>query len=159
MKIPNELTSKLVLVVLALAVSSAVVGTAVAVPMVRSADIVNETILSEDIKNGEVKSQDLANGAVTADKIASGALELETHFVENSVIVEVGQARGVAVSCPSGEQVTGGGYHSDPDMSTYINSPTEGASGIAPGWQTAAQNNGSEDHQLLVFVMCAPAIP
>ena len=46
MRIPNELTSKLVLVVLALAISSAVVGTAVAVPLIKSADIVNETILS-----------------------------------------------------------------------------------------------------------------
>jgi hypothetical protein len=82
-------------------------------------------------------------------------LDLRTHFVDDNIVIEVGQTRGLEVSCPSGEQVTGGGYHADPDMTVYINSPSEGQSGIAVGWQVAASNNGNQAHELVAFVMCA----
>ena len=127
------------LAIIGLASVSAILIPTYAVPSIRSADIVDHTIQSVDI--------------------ASGTLKLKTHFVDETTIVEVGQAKGLTVSCPSGEQVTGGGYSSDPDMSTYINSPSEGASGIATGWQVAAQNNGNQDHGLVAFVMCAQPFP
>jgi hypothetical protein len=167
----TELTSKLVLAIIGITSMGAILVPTYAVPTIRSADIFDETIQSVDIKNGEVKNADLANNAVTSAKIADGTIQeqdiadgvipssgggsITTHFVTDSIVLEIGEQQGFTVECPSGEQVTGGGYVSSPDMSTYINAPHEAASGIAVGWDVAAQNNGNQAHELTAFVMCA----
>ena len=162
-----ELTSKLVLVIIGLTSVSAILVPTYAVPSIRSADIVNETIQSVDIKDGEVKTSDLgtasvtttkiADGAVTSDKLASDALGggIETHFVQDSIILEVGEQQGFTVNCPDGEQVTGGGYSAHPDWSVYINAPSEAASGIPVGWSVAARNDGNQAQQFSGYVICA----
>lgn len=66
-----ELTSKLVLAIIALTSVSAILVPTYAAPSIRSADIVN----------GEVKTDDLANGAVTSPKIS------DTNGVRSSDIV------------------------------------------------------------------------
>ena len=62
------------LAIIALTSVSAILVPTYAVPSIRSADIVDETIQSVDIKNGEVKTVDLA----------SGAIQLDIHKVETS---------------------------------------------------------------------------
>ena len=111
--------------------------------------IENNAITSPKIRDGEVKTPDIANGA----------LHLQIHFVTDSIVLEVGQQRGFVVRCPSGEQVTGGGYNSDPDMPVYINQPNEAQQGIAVGWAVGASNNGNQPHGLTAFVMCAQPFP
>lgn len=132
---------------------------------VRSENIVDGQVRSADIGNGEVKTDDLANSAVTTDKIADGAVTsdklasdiqgIETHFVRDSIILEIGEQRGFTINCPSGEQVTGGGYVGNPDWSIYINAPHEAASGIAVGWDVAARNDGNQAQAFYGFVICA----
>ena len=160
-----ELTSKLVLAIIGITSVSAILVPTYAVPTIRSADIFDETIQSVDIKNGEVKTADLANDAVTTAKIANGAVTsdklasdtlggIETHFVRDSTVLAIGQAGGVQLECPSGEQVTGGGYVTQPEVPAYINAPHEAATGIPVGWDVA-QNNGNQAHGLTGFVICA----
>jgi hypothetical protein len=161
-----ELTSKLVLAIIGITSLGAILVPTYAVPTIRSADIFNETILSEDIKNGEVKTADLAKSAVTTDKIADGAVTsaklasdiqggIETHFVRDSIILEIGEQQGFTIDCPSGEQVTGGGYNANPDWSVYINSPSEASPGIPTGWSVAARNDGTQAQEFNGFVICA----
>jgi hypothetical protein len=161
-----ELTSKLVLAIIGITSVGAILVPTYAVPTIRSGDIFDETIQSVDIKNGEVKNADLANSAVTTDKIADGAVTsaklasdiqggIETHFVRDSIILEIGEQQGFTIDCPSGEQVTGGGYNANPDWSVYINSPSEASPGIPIGWSVAARNDGTQAQEFNGFVICA----
>jgi hypothetical protein len=161
-----ELTSKLVLAIIGITSVGAILVPTYAVPTIRSGDIFDETIQSVDIKNGEVKNADLANSAVTTDKIADGAVTsaklasdiqggIETHFVRDSIILEIGEQQGFTIDCPSGEQVTGGGYIANPDWSVYINSPSEASPGIPTGWSVAARNDGTQAQEFNGFVICA----
>jgi hypothetical protein len=117
--------------------------------LINTNDIADNAITSPKIKDFQVRNPD----------IASSALQLKMHFVRDSIVIEVGQARGLNVNCPSGEQVTGGGYNTMPDMPVYINDPHETQQGIAVGWSVAAKNNGIQPQQLAGFVMCAQRFP
>jgi hypothetical protein len=79
-----ELTSKLVLVIIGLTSVSAILVPTKAVPSIRSADIVDETIQSVDIKNGEVKNADLGTDSVITAKIKNG--EVSTENIASSAI-------------------------------------------------------------------------
>lgn len=162
-----ELTSKLVLAIIGLASVGAILIPTYAVPTIRSTDIFDETIVSADLKDGaavkssdivdgEVKTEDIANGAVTSAKLASDIQGgIETHFVRDSIILEVGEQQGFTIDCPSGEQVTGGGYNANPDWSVYINAPNEAAPGIPVGWTVAARNDGTQAQEFNGYVICA----
>jgi hypothetical protein len=172
-----ELTSKLVLTIIGITSVGAILVPTYAVPTIRSADIFDDTIVSADLKDGaavkssdivdgQVSTADLAKSAVTTDKIADGAVTsaklasdiqggIETHFVQDSIILEVGEQQGFTVNCPDGEQVTGGGYSAHPDWSVYINAPSEAASGIPVGWSVAARNDGNQAQQFSGYVICA----
>jgi hypothetical protein len=172
-----ELTSKLVVAIIGLTSVGAILVPTYAVPTIRSADIFDDTIVSADLKDGaavkssdivdgQVSTADLAKSAVTTDKIADGAVTsaklasdiqggIETHFVRDSIILEIGEQQGFTIDCPSGEQVTGGGYNANPDWSVYINSPSEASPGIPTGWSVAARNDGTQAQEFNGFVICA----
>lgn len=160
---PQELTSKLVLVVLALAISSAIIGTAVAVPLITSADIKDETIQSVDIKNGEVKTSDLADNAVTSTKIAPGAVQLQVTQRTNVITgVNPGTTIIGGVSCNSGETAIGGGYSgfSAAIGVDKVNLVDSHRSVSTNSWQiTVEYESGSSPRDITLYAECVHLTP
>jgi hypothetical protein len=96
----QEMTTKLILVVIGLTSVSAILIPTYAAPAITSADIVDNTIVSADLKDGsavrstdivdgQVNTADLANNAVTSPKIQDGqvnAADLGTDAVTTAKI-------------------------------------------------------------------------
>jgi hypothetical protein len=158
-----ELTSKIVLALIAIVAFSAMtVPAVVAQPgppqgVGGGPPIPNGSITSEMIGDGEVQTQDIADGAVTSEKLAEGAggVQLAIHAVLASVTIPPGEARSVDADCPSGELNTGGGYYStSPNVNVWRNQPVFGDS-----WGASATNSGSQAADLTAFAMCLDTSP
>jgi hypothetical protein len=164
----QEMTTKLILVVIGLTSVSAILVPTYAVPTIRSADIFDETIQSVDIKNGEVKTADLANsavttekianGAVTSNKLASGAVALTTTFRTGQDNVPAGSNSVIHADCNDDEVVTGGGFGFgsvfDRDVEIFLSAP-EGNS-----WRVFADNHhASESALVTVYAVCVTPVP
>lgn len=143
-----ELTSKLVLIIIGLTSVSAILVPTYAVPSIKSADIVNESILSEDIKNGEVKTVDLASDAVTL---------VVTERISDVVIVPPGEQAAAAVECNDDEVVTGGGF----SLSIGSDTVPRSSAPFENGWEAQARNpsTATEDGNLVAVVECAKLVP
>jgi hypothetical protein len=91
------------------------------------AKLPNNSVRSETIVDGQVKTADLANNAVTTGKIADGtiqeddiaddvipdgggAIQLSVQIVTESIQIAPNTESGIAVDCPSGTILTGGGF-------------------------------------------------
>jgi hypothetical protein len=141
-----ELTSKLVLAIIGLTSVSAILVPTYAVPSVKSADIVNETILSEDIKNGQVNTIDLAPGAVKPN----------VHRVQGEgVSVPPGQVVSARADCPSGEIVTGGGIIASNIAGDFGSFPLDENTWAVNG----ATDDDSFNGHIIPFAVCMGASP
>jgi hypothetical protein len=140
-----ELTSKLVLAIIGLTSVSAILVPTYAVPSIRSADIVNETILSEDIKNGQVNTVDLA----------SGAIQLNVHRELADTTIDPGDFGGTSVDCPAGEILTGGGVTAGSGVRVTGSLPFDENT-----WAVTGVNEGSSQQDIRAHALCIdPSIP
>jgi hypothetical protein len=175
----QEMTTKLILVVIGLTSVGAILVPTYAVPTIRSADIFDETIVSADLKDGaavkssdivdsQVNTADLANSAVTTDKIAdgavtsnklaSGAVALTTTFRSEQESVPAGVNTDIHADCNDDEVVTGGGFGFgsvfDRDVEIFLSAP-EGNS-----WRVFADNHhASESALVTVYAVCVTPVP
>jgi hypothetical protein len=93
----QEMTTKLILVVIGLTSFGAILVPTYAVPTIRSADIfdgevktadlANNAVTSPKIQNGQVNTDDLASHAVTTGKIADGMIQ-EQDIADGAVTSE-----------------------------------------------------------------------
>jgi hypothetical protein len=171
-----ELTSKLVLAIIALTSVSAILVPTYAAPSIRSADIVNGEVRTEDLANGAVTNAKIANGAVTTTKIsdtngvqsgdivdgtiqeqdiADGVIpsggQLEVHRVHGDAItLGPNEASTARVDCPSGEILTGGGFNGG-----YFNTHVINSSPLdADTWIVVVYNEGPADAQMDAVALC-----
>ena len=162
------MTTKLILVVIALTSVSAILVPTYAVPTIRSADIVNETIQSVDIKNGEVKNADLANDAVTSPKIKNGEVKTEdlagdavtlvvTERLSGTVFISPGESGTAIAECNDDEVVTGGGFAIGGGNEIFVRTSTVQGN----GWGVSALNpsTATEDGDFGAFAECAKLVP
>jgi hypothetical protein len=165
-----ELTSKLLLAIIALTSVSAILVPTYAAPRITSADIVDGTIQSVDIKNGEVKNADLANDAVTTGKIADGTIQeqdiadgviptgdtqLNTHIVEGpQETLTIAQPAVSEADCPPGEILTGGGFSADFDVHIRANFPSDENT-----WRVVGQTESSDQEILKGWAICLTPSP
>jgi hypothetical protein len=80
----QEMTTKLILVVIGLTSVSAILVPTYAAPAIRSADIVNGEVKTEDLANGAVTNAKIANNAVTSPKIQNG--QVSTDDLANNAV-------------------------------------------------------------------------
>ncbi len=157
-----ELTSKLVLAIIALTAVSAMLVPTYAVPTIRSADIfdgevktadlANNAVTSPKIKNGEVKAEDIAAGV-----IPSGGVQPTVHRVDGETVT-VGpgpdDASATAV-CPDGEIATGGGYVGNPVTILTLSAPNSEGN----GWFASVHTNFSGETEFHGVVQCMDFSP
>jgi hypothetical protein len=168
-----ELTSKLVLALIAIIVVSSVMTV---VPMNASAlTIPNGFITSGMIKDGNVRTQDLADNAVTSPKIADGTIQEQD--IADGVIPDGGgvqptvhevraigtvAAHGVGRAdaiCPDGEIVTGGGFSSPLTNGVALNFFGSAPESDRNAWVVVAQNPGDVDGQFNAVAACMDFSP
>jgi hypothetical protein len=94
-----ELTSKLVVALIAVVAASAMVSAPV-IAQTSAPPIRDNSITSAKIKDGEVKTQDLADGAI----------QLNAHIVQGEITDVPTEGVDADAVCPDGEILTGGGF-------------------------------------------------
>ena len=170
-----ELTSKLVLAIVALAAVSALLVPTYAVPTIRSGDIFDGEVKTADLANGAVTNSKLATDAVTSNKIKNGevkaediaagvipsgggAIVLNPHEVKSdNTQLAPGAESTEHVDCPSGEVVTGGGFVLNGNITVRTSTPSN-AEGT--GWAVSARNDGTQNAVFNVYAICIdPTIP
>ncbi len=173
----TELTTKLVLALIAMvAFSATTVPAVVAQPGLPDGvgggpPIPDNSVTSEKIVDGEVQTEDIADGAVTSAKIEDGTIQSEDivdgvippgvqptiNEVVATVTIPAGESRSVQADCPSGELRTGGGYFHDvsENLDVFQNQPIGGEN----SWGAGAINRGSQDALLLAFAVCLDTSP
>jgi hypothetical protein len=162
----NEMTTKLILVVIGLTSVSAILVPTYAVPTIRSADIfdgevktadiANNAVTSPKIQNGQVNTDDLASNAVTAAKIADGTIQeqdIADGVIPSSggstgqlVVTERSQTFGpvgapsnadISVDCNSDEIATGGGFGDFGVNDHVVLRESKAGSPAGNGWHVA----------------------
>jgi hypothetical protein len=176
-----ELTSKLVLALIAVVVASAMVSAPVIAqqggggPTPRANSVTSATII-----DGEVNTQDLANNAVTSAKIEDGTIQeediaegvipepngggggggtvtLDTNRIEGQSIPIAPNAEGTAVAdCPDGQVITGGGYvvlEGTTTEGTTVTANTQAADDTNR-WQVTARAPSDNGSGLIAIAIC-----
>jgi hypothetical protein len=139
-----ELTSKLVLAIIGLTAVSAILIPTYAVPSIKSADIVDETIQSVDIKNGQVKTEDLASGAILP----------KIDRVTADTVISPGQSGGASAECPAGTVLSGGGFLASDPVRVTQNLPVENK------WIVDGRHEGTVgDVSLAAYALCIRPAP
>jgi hypothetical protein len=167
-----ELTSKLVLAIIALSSVSAILVPTYAAPAIRSADIVNGEVKTEDLANGAVttakisdtngvRSIDIVNGEVKTEDLASGAVQLEViQRPGPRVSGDPGELLETFATCNDGEILIGGGFARSGGFvnaqSSFMNGDPE--AGPVPSWRVQGVVDQSSA-ALTPFAECATITP
>lgn len=153
-----ELTSKLVVALIAVVVASAMISAPV-IAQQSAPPIRDNSVTSASIKDGEVKTADLADGAVTSAKIADDAITLNVHEVEGEVLtLDPGRTGTAFADCPDGEILTGGGFETDYPVHVAT---SQGRGNGDNAWAVEGANDaGSIPLHMQAFAYCLdPTIP
>ena len=167
-----ELTSKLVVALIAIVVVFSAMTVPVAAQTTSSPPVRANSVTSGSIKDGEVKTADLADGAVTSAKIADGTIQeediadgvipdgggiqLNVHVVSDTFPIQRGLVDGVEVDCPSGEILTGGGYNAQIlGVEILTNAPKD-----ADTWSVIATSTLDAVITVSAYALCIdPSLP
>lgn len=168
-----ELTSKLVLAIIALTSVSAILVPTYAAPSIRSADIVNGEVKTDDLANGAVtspkisdtngvRSSDIVNGEVTTADLASGAVQLQvTQRISPRVTGDAGEFIHAAATCNDGEVMTGGGFARAGGF-VHVQSSTlnmDPDSGPVNSWLVQGVVDDQSPSSLFAYAECATIKP
>jgi hypothetical protein len=167
----RQITSNLLLAIIALTAISALLIPTYAVPTIRSADIFDGEVKTADLANGAVTNPKLANDAVTSGKIKngevkaediapgvipSGGIQLNVHIVEGPLnTLEALQTGDSVADCPEGEILTGGGWSGQAGAKVRTNAPLDENT-----WRVLADNEVAGKQTLQAYAFCIdPTIP
>ncbi len=161
----QEMTTKLILVVIGLTSVSAVLIPTYAVPTIRSGDILDGEVKTDDLANGAVTNPKLANDAVTSGKIKNGEVKTEDiasgaiqpnvqRVVGDGVTVTPGVDSPASADCPAGEILTGGGFDTSSLVDVHVSEPFDENTWLVRGF-----NDGSDDELLTAFALCIGPSP
>ena len=159
-----ELTSKLVVALIALVVFSAMTVPSVVAQSTTSPPIRANSVTSGSIKDGEVKTDDIANDAVTSGKIkngevkaedlASGVIPPDDVGSLQTTIKQINDEQGgvgaltYRINCDAGQVVTGGGYFTG--LKVFASFPEDSNT-----WTFGVNSNEGETLPLSLYAICA----